>query len=423
MNKTFKEKIISSFKKETPDLRKEIQESCEGQDQVLPIINAKQKKYFFKTRPLFRIVASMSCIVLFIVGITTGFIMSQNKSYPDISSTESYLYLDVNPSLEITLNEYNYVLSCTALNEDGKKVIDGMNLRWVDVKIALNAIMGSMYVKGFLAPEDNSMLISVDSNNQENEQNLLSYITNQVNGVFNESNMECAIIAQTIESNEELKNRAEEHGVSVGKMSLVDKMANEMEGEKDENIDYLSGMSIRELNLIYTTNRPKDKPGSDIISGSVSGFIGQEESIELLFEHLQITLDVVEYYNIKADYEHNAGRRIVYVIELKIQQDETVYFYEVDCKSGEIEELKDGNINRRNEDGPPDGTPPDRTPPEGSHDGPPPDGAPPEGSHDGNPPDGAPPEGGNPSYHEDSSSRNDFPSNVATWNRSQRNST
>ena len=76
-------------------------------------------------------------------------------------SVDSVIDIDVNPSVEIRINRGEKVLSATALNEDAETVLRGMDLRNVDLNVAVNAIIGSMLKNGYLTSAGNAICVSV----------------------------------------------------------------------------------------------------------------------------------------------------------------------------------------------------------------------------------------------------------------------
>ncbi|MEG1196718.1 MAG: hypothetical protein RSE58_14205, partial [Clostridia bacterium] len=67
----------------------------------------------------------------------------------------SYVSMDVNPSIEYTLNLFNRVLSVRAVNEDGAEILKEVNLsdfnnQTIDeaIKLTLNEIAGKGYFDG-----------------------------------------------------------------------------------------------------------------------------------------------------------------------------------------------------------------------------------------------------------------------------------
>ena len=73
----------------------------------------------------------------------------------------AFVNLDVNPSVELSINDDNTVVSVSALNEDGEKILDGMDLKGTEIKVACNALIGSMVKNGYLSDLSNSVLVSL----------------------------------------------------------------------------------------------------------------------------------------------------------------------------------------------------------------------------------------------------------------------
>lgn len=71
--------------------------------------------------------------------------------------------LDVNPSIEIKLNNKQKVVSVTPLNTDGEIILGTMDLRGSNLDVVINALIGSMLRNGYLSDLSNSVLVSVDS--------------------------------------------------------------------------------------------------------------------------------------------------------------------------------------------------------------------------------------------------------------------
>ena len=61
------------------------------------------------------------------------------------------------------MNKKEQVVLVTPKNEDGVKVIGDMKLKGSDLRVAVNAIIGSMLREGYISELANSILISVDS--------------------------------------------------------------------------------------------------------------------------------------------------------------------------------------------------------------------------------------------------------------------
>ena len=254
MNKNdLKKKIKQAYEKQNVDLFSRIESSCQAEKQVSPTQGSISKSVAI-SRIFRHVIASVVCLALFVTGLGAGFIIPQNKGQSAIDfdeSVESFIYIDVNPSIELQVNGESKIISCIPANEDAEVILNGLELRGVDMNTALTAIIGSMHINGYLSTDSNSILVSVNTDNEEKEAIILDSITERINKVFEKTDMECSIITQSVELNDELKQRAEENGVSVGKMHFIDKIIENREDFGDDDRPDLSHMSIKELDKMF----------------------------------------------------------------------------------------------------------------------------------------------------------------------------
>ena len=73
-------------------------------------------------------------------------------------STKAVVSIDVNPSVALSLNRFEYVIDTQAGNTDGAEVLDDVSLKNLKLSTALDALMGAMSRKGYL---DDQAQISV----------------------------------------------------------------------------------------------------------------------------------------------------------------------------------------------------------------------------------------------------------------------
>lgn len=333
MRKDLKEKIRNAFEEETPDRKRDVLTAIEGETQYPALPESKRRSFFLKG-----LAVAAGCLAFFCFGLLSGILVPEQKQ--TVAKADTFVYLDVNPSLELSLDKNDRVLSCTAANEDAETVLGEMELKGVELKTAVNAIVGSMYINGYLTAEDNSVLISVDVGKNRDEAEFLTYITAQVNEVFAKAEMQCSIIAQSVEADEELVQRAKEKGVSVGKLHLVDKMIDGLEEFNEENVGELVEMSIKELNLLYSTGRGEaDLPKDEVHSGKVNGYIDQAELLPAVLTEIGKTLDEVSDVKIRVSVSNGEEKKLVYIVTVRFK-DGAEQRFEVDCKTGEITAVK-----------------------------------------------------------------------------------
>lgn len=71
-------------------------------------------------------------------------------SYQIYFSESSYIDLDVNPSIELSVNRFERVIRVSAYNQDGKEVLSGLNLKHKSYKDAVSILLKKIKKKGYL---------------------------------------------------------------------------------------------------------------------------------------------------------------------------------------------------------------------------------------------------------------------------------
>lgn len=259
MNKMKKEqlnkKIVSSYEACTPDVLDKIKMACsmEQQEDVMIPFGTEKKKIRRYIVPQL-VVAAASLFLAFSFGLNTGKQLFQKtthtlESVPEgtqevtvVPETIATIYLDVNPSISITMDETRKVLDCKAENEDAGAVLKDMDLSGVDIKIALRAIVGTLYMHGYLQGNTDAMLVSIDTK----EDSILTEISQDVHLIFRDCFLESETIIQQVEG-ENYKELAELNHISVGKIQLIEQVIENVETYTPEDMEYLSGQTIYSL--------------------------------------------------------------------------------------------------------------------------------------------------------------------------------
>ena len=335
-----KKMISDAYREETPDLRCSIISACQAEQADQSGSRDARKVFRLEHRPSFggvfkRGAAIAACLAVFALGAFLGAMFRNGGAVG--CGAETFVYLDVNPGVELHIDGEDRVVECIAGNEDAVTVLSGLELEGVDMNTALTAIVGSMYVNGYLTENSNSVLISVDTKAGDENASFFNDIMKKINAVFEKAAVECSIIAQRVTVDEDLKQRAQENGVSVGKMHLLEKMVDGAGAFSENAIKRLSSLSIRDLSLMYLQETSGDpEPMEDIVYGTVKLAVSSEEATNAVIAEMGKTLDDVECYRTFFLPSRNGESKVVYAVVLMLYDDPSVYKYEVDCQSGEV---------------------------------------------------------------------------------------
>ncbi len=205
------EKIKRAVENSQPDVLHSVLSECQNQKGKV-ILMTEQKK---TNRWITRLTAAAAVLVL-AVGAFAG--LTMYKANYAVVSTVS---LDVNPSIEIQINEKERVLAVHALNNDAETVVGQMDFEGSSLEITVNALIGSLLKNGYLSELSNSILISVDHGDAEKSTQLKEKLTQEVNALLQTDTFSGAVLSQTISSDSQLQMLAQEYGITTGKALLI----------------------------------------------------------------------------------------------------------------------------------------------------------------------------------------------------------
>lgn len=191
-----------------------------------------------KQSPLKWIGTAVAACLLIVCGTLGGFYYSGNMA------VDSIVDIDVNPSIEISTNKKDKVLQVSAVNGDADKILDGMNLKNVDLKVAVNAIIGSMVQNGYLMEEQNGILVSVQNDDAKKASKIRNLVISDIQASLVNNNVTASVINQTLTDIDKAKAFAAEHNISVGKAVFVCNLASK---ESSLDASALAKMSLREI--------------------------------------------------------------------------------------------------------------------------------------------------------------------------------
>ncbi len=252
------------------------------------------------------------------------------------NSSGAIIALDVNPSIELEVNGKEKVVEARALNEDAETVLGTMDLKKVDLEVAVNAIIGSMVKNGYLSTEQNSILISVDSKNEAKAAELKDKISGEINTLLGNSEIEASVITQDFEKNDDNSRMAKEKDISPAKAALISRIV-EAELLDSNGIPYtydtLAKMNVNELKLIIESRDAKVDGIKSSGVASNSKYITKDDALTKALDDAQLAKEAIDRLKIEIDYD---GDRRAMVYEIEFISGEKKYEYEVNANTGDI---------------------------------------------------------------------------------------
>ncbi|AEV67730.1 anti-sigma-I factor RsgI family protein [Acetivibrio clariflavus] len=180
-----------------------------------------------------------------------------------LSNEYAYIDLDINPSIEITINRNENVLKAEALNNDGQILLDAVKIKNMDLKDAVSLLLNKSREIGFIDSFNNKVILAAALNSSkvsESQNKNINSMISSLKQIAEKSGVESQVIQLSYKDRKE----AMENGLSMGKYYIYTKAKDEgiqitVEEVKNSNISTL----LSKIDLSENTNDPQN-PSADI---------------------------------------------------------------------------------------------------------------------------------------------------------------
>ncbi len=315
-------RLKKAVKADTPNVLDKVLSQCEKQAQgERKVISMKKNNKVIKG--LIAAAAAFAIIIGGAVAVTS--INNINKA------EQSVVTLDVNPSLEISLNAKEKVLGVKPLNDDGKKVVGNMDFKNSSLEVTVNALIGSMVREGYINELANSILVSVNSRNSQKGAELEQKLSKDIENLLKTDKFSGAVLSQVVERDDEIEDKAEQYGITVGKASLIEKI---IKVNSLYTFEQLVPLSINELNLLIQSNSVNQNAEKEVFSvgnASEQKYIGKGKAEQIALNHAGFQKGKVTELETELDFENG---QMIYEIEFKADGNE--YDYDISAVDGSI---------------------------------------------------------------------------------------
>ena len=183
----------------------------------------------------------------------------------------SVVSLDVNPSIQLQVNQKEIVLEAQALNAEAQEILEGMDLRKTQLTVAVNAIVGSLLQHGYLDRISTAILISVEDDDVQRASRLETSLTEEVDAALANASAGAAVLSQTLTSNAALEEQAKTSQISVGKAALVQQV---QALNSALEFDALAALTVEELDQLIHTGAPGMPVGTDAAAAAAQSYAG-----------------------------------------------------------------------------------------------------------------------------------------------------
>ena len=336
------QRIRAAVEHATPDRLDEILSSC-GQQNIVtntPVCRARtdgqtegaiiymserknQNSRFGGVKKSLTAIAAAAAMFVLCFG---GYSLSQKNAAPVV---DSVVMLDVNPSLSLSVDAEEKVLSAEALNEDAEKVLGSMELKDTSLEVAVNAIIGSMLQKGYLGDLQNAILVSVENDDATRGEALQKKVAEAIANAAQNGSLDAAVLSQLISSNDAaLAELAKQYDVSLGKAALIHEVIAQVPTLTFED---LAPMAINEIALIAASKNVSSESVAQSGAASNKAYIAQEQALNVVYNHAGVAAE--DLVKLEMEFDSKGGT-MIYEVEFETTTKKGEY--EINATTGAI---------------------------------------------------------------------------------------
>ena len=310
------EKVKKVFTADVPDVYASVLSDVKNQKGQVRTMKSKS------TSRKTGLIAAMAVCLVAVFALVLGITM-----FGGDGKASAIVSLDVNPSVQIEVDEDGKVIKALAMNDDAAEIIGTMDLSGSTLEVAVNAIVGAMVRAGKLSEIQNSILLSVNAKNAELEKQISDRLTAEVNKAMQESGLGAAILSQSVADDKELAALAEKYGITEGKAQLIKKI---LGLAPQYTFESLVGLTVNELNVIINSKVSVPDGVTSTGTASTGAYITAEEAKRKALEFAGKT--EAEVFDLEVEFDADDG---IIVYEVEFDADGKEYEYEINAKTGE----------------------------------------------------------------------------------------
>lgn len=223
----------------TPDVFEKLDLSV---PQLRPQADRGQEKIITLQRRI-RGMAAVAAACLYLVTAAGGVWHYQYQN----RQIDSVIGIDVNPSVELSISRKNRILKAEPLNADARTIMEDMDLKGVELNVAVNAVIGSMVTHGYLDDLDNAILVTVSNDSVKKASALRTSVVEDIEQTLKENQVDAVVYDQQVIEADEVRSLADTYGISYGKAYFLKELIDQNRNLTQDDMKRLSTMNMEEI--------------------------------------------------------------------------------------------------------------------------------------------------------------------------------
>ncbi|HOQ02197.1 MAG TPA: AbfB domain-containing protein [Acetivibrio clariflavus] len=197
-----------------------------------------------------KLISTAACILLVLAAAFRLLGIVNDSGIISGSKTFAYIGIDINPSLDIEIDEKGLVLGLIPLNEDAKVLIKNFSAGKVEVSKVVNDLIGAAKSNGIVSETENDYVLVSSTLNNDNGENNEKYQTDRkkldsiVSSLKNSVEKDGKISIYIVQADKSERKDAQEMGISTGRYKLFTELKDSI---KDFSIEEAKSIGVKEL--------------------------------------------------------------------------------------------------------------------------------------------------------------------------------
>ena len=160
------------------------------------------------------------------------------------STPIQFIDIDINPSVELSVNYFDRIISVNALNEDGKKLMESVNVQAHRYESGIELVISTAQNMGYINDEED-VLISISSSNPK-----------RIEKAQNDIREKVSPSVEILTFDTQQREQSIQKGISPGKDNIIEKV---IEIGTDIDKEELTKKPVKELMKIIRENKKSEQ--------------------------------------------------------------------------------------------------------------------------------------------------------------------
>ena len=209
----------------------------------------------------------------------------------------TYVSLDVNPSIEYSVNRFGRVLSAKAVDQDAVKVLEQLRLKNQSIDDAVRSTVQQIDKEGYFQSDDpGGIVIATYSENEQNAEELATDLQDTAEQGVSDS--ETPVEVESVSVGYERVQEARTLGTTPGKLNLVEKLQASMGDSDSVDVQEWLKKPVKDIMKAIKTAKKTSgteesqevQDGTGTEDNSTAGSSGETASSEKAAEATELTV-------------------------------------------------------------------------------------------------------------------------------------